>query len=230
MWNDFLVHFQDDYLLCIDLPGFGKSAVQKDCSIQNMASIVYTILNKNNIKKCVLVGHSMGGYVALAFAKSYPNKVLGLGLFHSHPFADSMEKKENRQKSIGFIKKNGSIYFVKQLLPKLFAPRFGSKSSLTISKLIHAASHYHPDGIINALEAMIKRNDNQVVLEQAGFPVLFIVGEEDVAIPKENSFDQLALPNISKIHILNGVGHMGMFEAKDRCVSIIKKFIDFVSR
>jgi pimeloyl-ACP methyl ester carboxylesterase len=227
MWNDFLLDFPDNYLLCIDLPGFGKSSPQIGCSLQDMASIVNTIIEKIDIKKCVLIGHSMGGYVALEFAKKYPEKVDGLGLFHSQPFADSAAKKESRRKSIDFIQKNGSVYFVKQLIPKLFAPRFDSKSSLTISKLIFASSNYPPDGIINALEAMINRVDNADVLKQASFPVLFIVGAEDITIPKENCFDQLAFPNISKIHVLSGVGHMGMFEAKPACILAVKNFIDF---
>lgn len=228
IWDDFLINFQNEYLICIDLPGFGKSEYQKDCTIQDMASIVDNVLKKLNINKYILTGHSMGGYVTLEIARRFPEKILGLCLFHSQPFADSSEKKENRQKSIDFIQDNGSIYFVKQLIPKLFASKFGSESSLVISNLIHTASQYPANGIINALKAMIQRTDNQEVLKNVEFPVLFIVGDEDQAIPIEYSFKQLALPNIADIHILNGVGHMGMFEAKHECVSILQDFIAFV--
>jgi pimeloyl-ACP methyl ester carboxylesterase len=228
VWNDFLVNFPNEQLISIDLPGFGKSDPQKNCSISDMAAIVNSVLEDLNIKECILIGHSMGGYVALEFAKLYSEKISGLGLFHSQAFADSTEKKITRRKSIEFIQKNGSILFVKQLIPKLFASQFGSKSSLTISKLVLTASQYTKDGIINALEAMMQRVDNQEVLKKINVPVLFIVGKEDLAIPKENSFSQLALPTISDIHILNGVGHMGMFEAEKECVSILKNFIDFV--
>jgi len=228
VWSEFIEDFSENYLVCVDLPGFGKSEVINDCSIQDMASIVKSVLEVLNIQKCILIGHSMGGYVALEFAKLFPKKILGLGLFHSQPFADTLEKIEGRKKGIEFIQKNGSIHFVKQLIPKLFAQHFGSKNSLTITKLIVSASEYPKDGITNALEAMIQRTDNQEVLIQSDFPVLFIVGNEDEAIPRENSFKQLALPNISDIHILNRVGHMGMLEAKKECVSILKNFIDFV--
>ena len=229
IWSEFLEDFSESFLVCIDLPGFGKSDSQNDCSIQNMASITNSVLEDLKTEKCILIGHSMGGYVALEFAKLFPEKILALGLFHSQPFADSAEKKENRQKGIEFVKKNGSIHFVKQLIPKLFASHFGSQSSLIISKLIHNASKYPKEGIINALQAMIERVDNQEILIHADYPVLFIVGSEDEAIPSKNSFNQLSLPNISDIHILNRVGHMGMFEAKKECVSIIKNFIDFAS-
>ena len=172
----------------------------------------------------------MGGYVATEFAKSFSEKIIGLGLFHSQPFADSADKKINRKKSIEFVQKNVSIYFVKQLIPKLFAKKFGSNYSLTISKLTLIASKYSNEGIINALEAMMQRADNQYVLKNIKLPVLFIVGSEDIAIPKENSFNQLPLPAVSAIHILNGVGHMGMFEAEKECTTILKKFIAFATR
>ncbi len=230
VWDEFLVDFSESYIVCIDLPGFGKSDVIKNCTIREMASIVSAVLKDLSISNCILIGHSMGGYVALEFAGHFPEKISGLALFHSQCFADSISKKEGRKKSIDFIQKNGSILFVKQLTPNLFAPRFGSKTSLTISKLIFTASQYHEDGIINALEAMIRRDDNQKVLESAEFPVLFIVGEEDVAIPRENSFNQLAFPNISVIHVLDDVGHMGMFEARKECISIIKNFMAFIDQ
>ena len=230
VWIDFLVDFPDNYIICIDLPGFGKSDVIKNCSIRDMALILYSVLKEHGISRCLLVGHSMGGYVALEFAKQFPKKISGLVLFHSQCYADSMSKIESRKRNIDFIRKNGAIHFVKQLIPNLFASRFGSKSSLTISKLILWASYYHEDGIINALEAMIHRGENQALLKNADYPVLFIVGEEDIAIPKENSINQLVLPNISIIHILLGVGHMGMFEAKKECVSIIKNFIAFIEQ
>lgn len=230
VWDDFLADFSESYIVCIDLPGFGKSDTVKNCTIRDMASIVYTVLMDFDLSNCLLIGHSMGGYVALEFARQFPQKLSGLVLFHSQCFADSTSKKENRKKNIDFIQKNGSIHFVKQLIPNLFATGFGSKSSLTISKLVFAASQYHKAGIINALEAMIGRADNQPVLECAEYPVLFIIGKEDVAIPKENSFNQLVFPTISSIHILNNVGHMGMFEARRECVSIIKNFIAFVDQ
>ncbi len=230
IWDDFLADFSDYFIVCIDLPGFGKSDLQQNCSIADMAFIVNAVLEDLNIKSCVLIAHSMGGYVALEFAKLYPEKIIGLGLFHSHPFADSTVKIEDRKKGIEFIQKNGSIHFVKKLIPNLFASRFGSNSSLIITELIHKASQYPQAGLINALEAMIKRVDNQAILKEATFSVLFIVGAEDTTFPKENSFNQLTLPNISDIHILDGVGHMGMFEAKATCVSIIKNFVAFVSQ
>ncbi len=230
VWDDFLSDLSDYFIVLIDLPGFGKSDPQQNCSIADMALIVNTVLEDLDIKTCVLVGHSMGGYVALEFAKLYPEQIAGIGLFHSHPFADSAAIIKNRQKGIDFIRKNGSIHFVRKLIPNLFAPRFGSKSSLIISELVLTASHYPEAGLINALEAMIKRVDNHGVLKEANFPVLFIVGEEDTVLPKENSFNQMVLPNVSDIHVLDGVGHMGIFEAKNKCVSIIKNFIDFVSQ
>ena len=202
VWFELINDFPDSNIICIDLPGFGKSDVQMDCNIADMANIVNDVLESLEINECIFIGHSMGGYIGLEFLKLFPQKCLGLGLFHSQPFADTEDKKNNRRKSIEFIQKNGSIHYVKQLIPKLFSPRFGSKSSFTISKLVLTASQYSSDGIINALNAMILREDNSSVLSQTNIPILFIVGEDDEAVPKSNSFQQLSIPNQTHIRII----------------------------
>lgn len=78
----------------LDLPGFGESEILENTSVEVMADVVNAVLVEAQLSKIVLIGHSLGGYVALAFAKKYAEKLLGLGLFHSHPYPDSEEKKK----------------------------------------------------------------------------------------------------------------------------------------
>ena len=99
---------------------------------------------------------------------------------------------------------------------------------MEISKLILAATKYPETGITNALDAMIQRADNQGILKELEVPVLFIVGTDDEIIPSQYSFNQLVLPTISDIHLLNGIGHMGMIESTEKCVIILKNFIAFI--
>ena len=155
----------------------------------------------------------MGGYVSLAFAKKYPVFLRGLVLFHSQPFVDTEEKKLNRLKSIDFVKRNGTAPYVKQLIPVLFSETYKKENPSIIQQLIERASDYPADGIMQCLQLMHDRPDNTTVLSNCDFPVCFIVGIEDKAVPTENSLNQLYLPVIADIHILEGVNHMGMFEA-----------------
>lgn len=227
VWDEFIPTFRNNKLVRIDLPGFGASTTHEKPSVESFADVVKAVIDHLHLDKCILIGHSMGGYVSLTFAKKYPSYLLGFGLFHSHPYADSDEKKANRAKSIEFIRRNGHFHYIKQLFPVLFPTSFLSSNNFLINKLIHRASSFSAEGIIGGLETMMNRPDQTEVLINSTCPVLFIVGKEDNVVPKQGSIDQTAMPNIAHIHLLEEVGHMGMFEAKKATQKIIKRFVSF---
>lgn len=228
VWNDFISRFPEQTILRIDLPGFGQSALIESYSIARYAEVVKAIVDEVQLDNFILIGHSMGGYVSLEFAKQYPAQLSGLCLFHSHPYADSDEKKAGRQKSIEFIRTNGSIYYVKQLFPALFTKKYQGSNHLELAKLVFAASQYSADGIIAGLECMMTRVDNTAVLAELDIPFLFIIGKEDTVVPDYT--EDTALPNIASIHLLAEVAHMGMLELPKKCERIIKDFVALVEQ
>jgi pimeloyl-ACP methyl ester carboxylesterase len=226
MWDGLAGHFKDRYrVICVDLPGFGRSDVANDITIKGMAEAVHAVVEALQPGPVALLGHSMGGYTALAYAEAWPEQVSALGLIHSHPFTDSEEKKEGRAKSMEFVERNGSEPYVKQLIPSLFAPAFSEKNKTLLQALTERAAQYPPEGICAALDAMRLRPDRSEVLRTAAFPVLFVIGTEDQAIPAELSKQQTALPPVASIHYLEGVGHMGMFEAEEEVLDILGAFL-----
>ena len=229
IWNDFKQDLiEENYkVVSIDLPGFGESDLLEDASIDEMANAVHAILQEIQLKEFILIGHSMGGYVSLSYAERYPEKLAGLGLFHSHPYADSEEKKAARLKGINFIQRHGHQLYVKQLIPKLFTEKVIRSNPFQIDKLVFRASRYSAQGIIDALNAMRNRPDRARVLSNIQVPVLFLIGEEDGTIPKKWSFEQTTLPQRASIQLLKKVAHMGMFEAEKQTQIIIRKFADF---
>ena len=229
MWDDFAPLFPNHKFICVDLPGFGQSELQHTSSIEEMAATVFAVLKHLKIASYVLIGHSMGGYVILMMAQQNAAQLKGLCLFHSHPFADTDEKKVNRQKSIDFIHRNGHIHFVKQLIPTLFSFDFSKGYQFEVNKLIFNASKYKPEGIIAALNAMMDRPDQSETLKNLEVPVLFIIGKEDAAIPHELNLEQIHLPKQADIQILSAVGHMGMFEAKQKTNKIIRNYLSDIS-
>ncbi len=214
-------------VLILDLPGFGASGLLYDMTIELMSEAVNAVVEDAGLRRVVLIGHSMGGYTALAFAEKYPEKLYGLGMFHSHPYADNEEKREGRLRSMELVRTKGTPLFVKQFIPNLFAPKFATSHTFLVDKLIHRAARFADESVIAALNAMMIRPDRSAVLQKLPVPVLFIIGTEDNAIPKDASMNQTTLNPTASVLILEEVGHMGMFEAKKKTQQAILQFAAF---
>lgn len=231
IWSDYQTPFleQGYRVITIDLPGFGGSGLIEDITISGMSDAVHAVL-QHLIPQVpfVLIGHSMGGYVTLAYAEKYPEFLAGISLFHSHPFADSDSKKENRQKSVSIIKQIGVGRFVKQLIPGLFDPTFRETNKDVIDLLVKIGSQQTEKGIIAAQLAMKNRPDQSKVLEALQVPTLFIIGKKDNAVPYELSLAQSHLPDRSIIKALD-IGHMGMYEAKEETQEAIIAFTKYIA-
>jgi pimeloyl-ACP methyl ester carboxylesterase len=226
MWDDFVLPFFTNYqVITLDLPGFGQSEIQSAHTISNYAEAVKTVLDILNIEKCMLIGHSMGGYAALAFAELYPQYLKGLALFHSHPFEDSEEKKKNRKKTIQFIQKYGNAPFLGQMIPSLFTKHFAKANKNLVNKMIDDATAFPESGIIAGLEAMINRPNRAAVLENIDVPVLLIIGKVDEAVPYQSSLEMSCLAKVTDLQIMENIGHMGMFEAKEETQQMILNFL-----
>ena len=215
-------------VISIDLPGFGKSElVQSIQTMDLMADVVNKLLMQLKVKKCMMVGHSMGGYVSLAFADRFSSKLKGLVLYHSHAMGDTPEAKVNRNRAIkAIMSQHGN--FIYHFIPDLFAPENVEYFEREIKELRQGAMKVPPENVIAALEGMKLRTDKLSVLANANYPVMFIAGKQDSRIPLESIIDQASLPKHSEIIILGDVGHMGFIEARGKTDKIIQSFADRV--
>jgi len=230
MWDHFIPLLPSEKYITIDLPGFGNSEVIPDISIEGMAEIIMAVLEKLKIEKTILIGHSMGGYISLAFAEKYPAALTGLGLFHSHPYADSALQTASRNKSINFLKRNGVAHYAKQLIPKLFPAGFTKFNVFLVNNLIYRASRFPVEGLICGQQAMRDRPDRSKVLTEINCPVHFIIGKKDTLIDEESALEQTTLPDNSLIHILPDAGHMGMFEYPKKTAAMVWQFIKYCQK
>ncbi|WP_439505495.1 alpha/beta fold hydrolase [Sediminibacterium sp.] len=237
IWLNQIAHLSAHCLLIVpDLPGSGKSSITAkgldewlpNMSIDSLAQSINQLLIAENVSACILLGHSMGGYIGLAFAELYPSKLLGLGLVHSTAFADNNEKKIVRQKSIQFIAENGGSAFFKTSMPNLFGKKFKENQAHIIEQLINQSKNFESSILIGYTRAMMNRPDRSTVLGSANFPILFIAGPEDIAAPLKDVQEQATLPNKSYLTILDGVGHMGMLEAPHEMNLHLTNFIQLV--
>lgn len=223
------IEFLKNYCLLIvpDLPGSGASATNIQLlSIEDFAHFINALLQQENITECTMLGHSMGGYITLAFAELFPDKLNGFGLIHSSAFADSEEKKLARQKGITMIEEYGSYPFLKNTIPSLFGKKFKEENVEEINELIEAGKSFTAAALQQYYTAMMNRVDRTQVLKNSKNPILFIIGTEDAAIPLNDVLQQTILPNCSYIHLLDGVGHMSMLEATEKLNLHLLHFIN----
>lgn len=217
-----------------DLPGSGCSELMDVTGMQGAAVLeeyavcIKKILDEEKIDQCTIIGHSMGGYVALAFSHRYPESLNGLGLFHSTAFADSEEKKSIRRKGIEFIQRYGAQKFLQQSIPNLFGEAFTQAHPEQIEKLISGSANFTAEALVQYYQAMMNRPDRSDCLKRIDIPVLFIIGEEDKSVYLQESLKQCYLPARSFINILPETAHMGMWEQKDQANDTVLKFLNYV--
>ena len=208
-----------------DLPGSGQSEMIADMSMDGIAEVLHSIIHEEDIDRCTVIGHSMGGYITLALAEKYWNHLNAFGLFHSSSFADSEEKKTARRKGIDHIKEHGAFEFLKTATPNLFSQQTKDEKPELVDEQIALLHNFLPEALVSYYEAMIQRPDRTKILRQTTVPVLFIMGKYDAAVPPEDSLQQSHLPEKSYIHILQHSGHMGMLEEPVTSNSILEKFL-----
>jgi len=226
IWDDF-IHFLKPHfkIIAIDLPGFGKTPVFSDNhGMPFMAEAVKAVMDAENIARTVLVGHSMGGYVSLAFAKKFPELLKGMVLFHSQAAADNEEGKQNRSRTIEVVKKDHKDYIAK-FIPLLFAEENVSRFSKEIAHLREMSFQTPAQGVTAALAGMRDREDSLELLKKVGFPVFFVVGKQDSRIPIEKILPQLALPAHAEAVILDKTGHMGFVETPAKIFPVVDDFL-----
>ncbi|MDT8402376.1 MAG: alpha/beta hydrolase [Bacteroidales bacterium] len=211
--------------ITIDLPGHGGSSVYgTEHSMEFMAEAVLSVVDAENIDKFMLAGHSMGGYVALAFVEKYPHLLNAYCLFHSHPFADTDEVIDNRRREIKIVEsgKKDIIYPVN--IPRMFADFNTGKFKEAVERNKEIASGISAEGIIAVLNGMISRPSREDILEKGEVPLLFIAGKHDNYISFEEVKNRITLPANGEMLILENSGHMGFVEEKEVSLEAIMNF------
>ncbi|MFN3802574.1 alpha/beta fold hydrolase [Belliella pelovolcani] len=226
MWQDIsrdLAHEHRVY--CLDLPGFGDSLGKSlPQNIEEVAVILQEWMEEQSIHSPIIIGHSLGGYVTLALSELMGSELRGIGLFHSTAFADDKAKQHTRNKTISFVKKHGVDKFIASFVPPLFAELHKSENQEAIDLLIEIGKKTPKETVLNYIKAMRDRKDRFEVWKTFQGPKLLIAGELDQAVKIDSS--RAHQDFTTAYHELADVGHMGMFEAKEKCLEILKAFLE----
>ncbi len=223
MWDILADEYSKKYrVVRIDLLGHG----QTEClgyihTMEDMADAVHAVLHELRIRKAIFMGHSMGGYVALAFAELYPDMIKGMVLQNSTSRADSDERKANRDRAIKAVKQNYTA-FVRMSIANLFSEENRERLADDIEALREQAVKTPLQGIVAALEGMKIRKDREVILHFAPYPILLVLGKKDQSLVYEEHADQMEGTDVKLVAYPHG--HMSHIENRD---ALLKETMEF---
>lgn len=221
IWSDMEPHLSDNFsLLKIDLPGHGQSEIIAEVqTMEMMAEEVKKVLDHENITKIHLLGHSMGGYVSLAFAEKYPEYLKSLTLFFSTYFPDDAEKKEQRIKSYRIIK-DAFAHYARAGVPNLFNPNEKDILEGKIETALEVALSTNNLGALASVKGMVERTDKKHIMENLEAKILVLAGKHDNAVKTKTMIKHLPDRTNIKSYILD-CGHNGHWEKPAICAEII---------
>ena len=225
IWKPFITELsKKNRVVCIDLLGHGQTGCLGYVhTMELMAEAVRAVLKHLRIRRSTFVGHSMGGYVALAFAEENPDALKGLCLMNSTANADSLEKQTNRDRAISTVKQNHNI-FIQIAINNLFHPKNKVIFKDKIKQLIKEAQETPLQGIIAALEGMKIRDDREALLHFTPFKKMMIIGKNDPVVDYKLLLQQTEATEV-KISLFPD-GHMSFIENESEVLHDIMHFVE----
>ncbi|WP_306351905.1 alpha/beta fold hydrolase [Flavobacterium sp. '19STA2R22 D10 B1'] len=223
MWDFYIPALSSKFrVIAIDLLGHGDTECMGYIhSMEDMADAVQAVLSELRIRKSVFVGHSMGGYVALAFAELYPDNIKGLVLLNSTARADSDERKLNRDRAIKAVKQSHTN-FISLAIGNLFNPEHRDAFQEEIENIKFQALKIPLQGIVAALEGMKTRNDREVLLHFAPYPMMIILGKKDPVLNYNETVEQIEGTAVKLVSFPDG--HMSSVENRAELLETLLLF------
>lgn len=225
MWNDISAELSTkNRVICIDLLGHGNSeCIGYVHTMNDMALAVKEVLKSLNLRKYIVIGHSMGGYVSLAFAEKYPKNIKGLCLLNSSAQADTKERKEMRSRACKAAKINYNN-LIKLSVSNLFTAKSSAQFIVAIEKVKKEALKTSVQGYIAATKGMQLRGNKEVVLQKIP-KRLIITGKNDPIVSYQSIKKESERTKTPLVTVLGG--HMSYIESKDEVLKAVKQFINF---
>ena len=223
MWDKVVEALQKtNRVICIDLLGHGKTGnLGYIHTMEEQAQMIKHLMDSLSMEGYALVGHSMGGYIALAFAEMFPERISALCLMNSTAYADDQERKLNRDRGIRAVKQNHKT-FVRLAIPNLFSEENRAIFADEIFQITENALKMGPQGIIAALEGMKIRKDRTKLLTESQFPILMIMGKKDPALDYFSLLEQSEMGKVEKVVFEDG--HMSHIENEKELIKALEHF------
>ena len=227
VWEDFIpLLYKQARVVTLDLPGHGISVVTGEChTMEYLADVVAEAMTTLGVERFTVVGHSMGGYVALALAERHASRLEGVVLLSSTPNPDTEEKRENRRREISLVK-SGKKDMLARVAPAAgFAESNRKRLKDYIDDLTEQVHVTEDEGIVTLLNGMIERKEQNQMLQTSAIRQLFILGRKDGYIVPEVAEQMVANHPQAEVVWLDESGHMGFIEEPERTAEALLNFI-----
>ena len=226
IWKGTIENLSRSYrVIAIDLPGHGQTPCFGYAhSMELMARRVKAVMDSLNLNRYVIIGHSMGGYVTVAFADLFPENLRGLCLYHSTSYPDSEEKKRDRLRAIQLAKANKNVY-TRNTIQNLFASKNLKYLKEEVAFAYGIAKKTPQRGIIAALHGMRDRPSRHLILGFVRYPIMMVIGELDNVLPHEQLMEQTEMIENKTILYLEHDGHFGFLESPRQSNKALRKFL-----
>ena len=231
VWDDFTSLLTPSVrVITVDIPGHGISEIKGEVHTMEMvADVLHEMLLSLGVEKVTMVGHSMGGYVSLAFCARYPEQLDGLVLLSSSPNPDTDEKKENRRREIALVRAGKKDVLARVAPETGFAPQNRRRLKSYIDDLVECVHITEDEGIVALLGGMMERADQNEMLSKCSVPQLFIMGKHDAYIPVEAAEAIIANNPQAQVAWLENSGHMGFIEEPEACAEALLNFVEKIA-
>lgn len=212
-------------VITVDLPGHGDSGVKGEVhTMEFLAGAVRAVISDAGENRVLMIGHSLGGYVALAFVELFPGLLSGYVLFASHPHADTPEAVAKRNREITVVRAGKKNIMYPGNISMMFAEKNLRSMSADLTRLKRIASRISAEGIIAMLNGMITRPSRQSLVESGTVPLLWLLGRHDLYFSPERAIRDTRLPHNAEVEILENSGHLGFIEETEKSAELITVF------
>ncbi len=226
IWQAQLEALSRDYrVIAPDLRGHGESPASDGVySMDLLARDVLALLDELGVERAIWVGHSMGGYVTLAALRLAPERILGVALVNTHPFADSDERRLARIQSAEVAMANGASDLAFSMMSTLFGPNYDRKSA-TAQAIYELMADTSPEGVNGAQRGMAERPDSSATLRELRVPALLIAGEDDQIVTQEMAQQTAQLIPNAEFIVIPDAGHLVMVEQPEQTTAALRGFL-----
>lgn len=226
MWTHLSIA-QKENVFIPNLPGHGSNSSTLVKSMEEMAEELNKMIRQKGLSKSILIGHSMGGYLAAEYYRKWPEEVVAIILLQSQAGGDHSDKKDQRDRAIDLVRKDKRKYCSGMIRGLFGKTAFPGRDEI-VKRLVDEACEMSAKAITSSLMAMKNRRNNRDILRNSHIPLIYVLGDEDPRLPKEIMIEDMKVTQPDRVEWIKNCGHMAQWEKPRELDTILNRVLHFI--